>query len=160
MNCDKARNAIIKMISEEVEDYAILLLDQHGIIQNWNMGAEKIKGYKEVEIVGNHFRVFYTQGDRESGLPERLIDEASQKGKAIHEEEDGGSARNGTLFWGSVVITALRCTQRWRSDRLSTKVTRDLTARRVSEERLRRYSRDLEFQNRGFNNLRMRRRMT
>ncbi|HXB91697.1 MAG TPA: PAS domain S-box protein, partial [Puia sp.] len=132
-----------KMIAE-VEDYAILLLDQHGIIQNWNMGAEKIKGYKDVEIVGRHFRVFYTQGDRESGLPERLIDEASRKGKAIH--EGWRQRKDGTLFWGSIVITALHAQD---GEVIGfSKVTRDLTARRVSEERLRRYSRDLEFQNR------------
>src|ERR1700743_1297072 len=57
---------------EEVEDYAILLLDSQGIIRNWNKGAEKIKGYTTAEIVGHHFRIFYTEQDKEAGLPERL----------------------------------------------------------------------------------------
>jgi PAS domain-containing protein len=62
-----------KMV-EEVEDYAILMLNRKGIIQNWNKGAEKIKGYTEAEIVGKHFRIFYTREDREAGLPEKLVD--------------------------------------------------------------------------------------
>lgn len=132
-----------KMIAE-VEDYAILLLDEHGIIQNWNVGAEKIKGYKEAEIVGRHFRVFYIPRDREAQLPEKLIDEASRNGKAIH--EGWRQRKDGTLFWGSIVITALH------DDAGGvigfSKVTRDLTARRVAEEKLKRYSQDLEFQNR------------
>jgi PAS domain S-box-containing protein len=131
-----------KMISE-VEDYAILLLNEQGIIQNWNVGAEKIKGYTEKEIVGRHFRVFYTKEDQEIALPEKLIEEARREGKAIH--EGWRQRKDGTLFWGSIVITALH-------DESGgvmgfSKVTRDLTARRVAEEKLRRYSVDLEFQN-------------
>jgi PAS domain S-box-containing protein len=131
-----------KMIAE-VEDYAILLLDRDGVIRNWNIGAEKIKGYTEEEIVGRHFRVFYTSGDRKAHLPEKLIDEAANKGKAIH--EGWRQRKDGTLFWGSIVITALH-------DNAGavigfSKVTRDLTARRMAEEQLRRYSSDLEFQN-------------
>ncbi len=139
----KSEERYHKMIAE-VEDYAILLLDDHGIIQNWNVGAEKIKGYKEAEIVGRHFRVFYIPADRQALLPEKLIDEASRKGKAVH--EGWRQRKDGSLFWGSVVITALH-------DESGTvigysKVTRDLTARRVTEEKLKRYSQDLEFQNR------------
>ncbi len=131
-----------KMISE-VEDYAILMLDSEGVIRNWNMGAEKIKGYKEQEIVGKHFRIFYTSGDREARLPERLIEEAREKGKAIH--EGWRQRKDGTLFWGSIVITALHD---YAGGVMGfSKVTRDLTARRMSEEQLRRYSTELEFQN-------------
>jgi PAS domain S-box-containing protein len=139
----KSEERYHKMIAE-VEDYAILLLDEHGIIQNWNVGAEKIKGYKEAEIVGRHFRVFYIPEDRQALLPEKLIDEASRKGKAVH--EGWRQRKDGSLFWGSIVITALHD----ESARVIgfSKVTRDLTARRVTEEKLRRYSQDLEFQNR------------
>src|SRR5579872_5251779 len=73
-----------KMV-EEVEDYAILMLDREGFIQNWNKGAEKIKGYAEGENVGKHFRIFYPPEDQAAGLPERLVKEAKEKGKAIHE---------------------------------------------------------------------------
>jgi PAS domain S-box-containing protein len=131
-----------KMV-EEVEDYAILLLDRRGIVQNWNKGAEKIKGYTEAEIVGKHFRIFYTKEDREAGLPEKLVDEATRQGKAVHE---GWRVRkDGTTFWGSIVITALH-----HSDGRVigfSKVTRDLTARKVTEDKLVRYAHQLETQN-------------
>ena len=131
-----------KMV-EEVEDYAILMLDRRGIIRNWNKGAEKIKGYTEAEIVGKHFRVFYTREDREAGLPEKLVAEATTQGKAVHE---GWRVRkDGTTFWGSIVITALH-----HSDGQVigfSKVTRDLTARKVAEDKLVRYAHQLETQN-------------
>ena len=66
------KTVIIKMI-DEVEDYAILLLSTEGIIENWNSGAEKIKGYKSEEIVGKHFRIFYPPEDQQNNLPEKLI---------------------------------------------------------------------------------------
>jgi PAS domain S-box-containing protein len=131
-----------KMISE-IEDYAILMLDKSGVIRNWNVGAEKIKGYKEQEIVGKHFRIFYTPKDRDAHLPEKLIEEAARNGKAIH--EGWRQRKDGTLFWGSIVITALH--DNTGAVTGYSKVTRDLTARRVAEERMLRYSAELEFQN-------------
>src|SRR5579872_6605420 len=89
----------------EVEDYAILLLDREGVIRNWNKGAEKIKGYTEEEAVGMHFRMFYRPEDREAGLPDRLIEQAGREGKAVH--EGWRLRKDGTAFWGSVVITAM-----------------------------------------------------
>ncbi len=73
-----------RMINE-VEDYAILRLSPEGIIENWNSGAEKIKGYKAGEIVGKHFRIFYSPEDQENRLPETLIKKAVKEGKALHE---------------------------------------------------------------------------
>src|SRR5580658_7243436 len=119
------------------------MLDRKGIIRNWNKGAEKIKGYREEEIVGKHFSIFYTKEDREAGLPERLVDEATRNGKAVHE---GWRVRkDGTTFWGSIVITALH-DQEGRVMGFS-KVTRDLTARKLAEDKLVRYARQLETQN-------------
>lgn len=130
-----------KMI-EEVEDYAILLLDRDGFIQNWNKGAEKIKGYKEEEIVGKNFRIFYHPHDREKQLPEKLIHEATVNGKAIH--EGWRLRKDGSQFWGSIVITALH-----EGDEIVgfSKVTRDLTDIKVANDRIVEYTRDLEFQN-------------
>jgi PAS domain S-box-containing protein len=131
-----------KMV-EEVEDYAILMLDSNGIIRNWNKGAEKIKGYTEKEIVGNHFRVFYTPEDQAAGLPEKLVAEAIQTGKAVHE---GWRVRKDrTTFWGSIVITALHDNE----GRILgfSKVTRDLTERKLAEDKLVQYARLLEAQN-------------
>ncbi|HEV2480566.1 MAG TPA: PAS domain S-box protein, partial [Puia sp.] len=132
-----------KMV-EEVEDYAILMLDADGHIMNWNRGAEKIKGYTEKEIVGRHFSCFYTPEDRDAGLPERLLTKAREEGKAILE---GWRVRkDGTTFWGSVVITALHGEDG--SVLGFSKVTRDLTERKLWEDKLREYAGRLEEQNR------------
>ncbi|HVW94812.1 MAG TPA: PAS domain-containing protein [Mucilaginibacter sp.] len=111
-----------KMV-EEIEDYAILLLDQHGNIENWNKGAMLVKGYQAGEIIGKNFRIFYTDDDRKGGRPERLIAHAIAHGTA---KDQGWRVRkDGTRFWGSIVITAIH------NDKNEvigfTKVTKDLT---------------------------------
>jgi len=130
-------------IVEEIEDYAILSLDKEGTILNWNKGAEKIKGYSETEILGKNFRVFYRDEDRKKKLPERLIKEALEKGKAIH--EGWRLRKDKTHFWGSTVITALHDENKNHIGFL--KVTRDLTERKIAEDKLRDHARELEFQN-------------
>ncbi|OQP50221.1 hypothetical protein A4D02_26860 [Niastella koreensis] len=128
---------------EEVEDYAILMLDKEGTIVNWNKGAEKIKGYKEVEIVGRNFQEFYLAEDRKKGLPLQLLELARQTGKALH--EGWRKRKDGSVFWGSIVLTAIHNDE----GRVIgfTKVTRDLTERKLAEDRTNDYLRQLEFQN-------------
>jgi len=131
-----------RMIAE-VQDYAILLLDADGNIQNWNLGAEKIKGYTAAEIVGKNFRIFYTPQDREARLPEKLLNEARVNGKANH--EGWRIKKDGNTFWSSVVITALH-------DKANnvigfSKVTRDLTEKKLNDDKLREQSRLLEEKN-------------
>jgi PAS domain S-box-containing protein len=93
-----------RMISE-IQDYAIILLDKDGTILSWNKGVEKIKGYADQEIIGQHFRLFYLPKDRQAGLPESLLALASREGRAKH---IGMRVRkDGTTFWGSILITAL-----------------------------------------------------
>ncbi|MDR7127877.1 PAS domain S-box-containing protein [Algoriphagus sp. 4150] len=128
---------------EEVQDYAIILLDADGNVQNWNKGAEKIKGYSEREILGKNFSVFYLMQDREEGLPLRLIEEAKVNGRATHE---GWRVRkDGSAFWGNIVITALHD----EADQVIgfTKVTRDLTERKLAEEQKERDAISIEMQN-------------
>src|SRR6186997_456764 len=91
-----------KMIAE-IQDYAIILLDLDGTILSWNAGVEKIKGYKEHEILGQNFRIFYMPQDRQAKLPEQLIDLAVKEGRARHIGRR--VRRDGTLFWGSILIT-------------------------------------------------------
>ncbi len=131
-----------KMISE-VQDYAIILLSKNGDIEDWNAGAEYIKGYTASEVIGKNFRLFYTEEDRLQRLPEMLIDLAGRKGKAQHE---GWRVRkDGTKFWGSVVITALHGTH---NNVIGfTKVTRDLTERKVAEDNLKNKNFQLEEMN-------------
>jgi len=138
----KSEDRYHKMI-EEVEDYAIILLDRDGIIVNWNKGAEKIKGYKEEEIIGKSFQEFYLAEDRQNGLPLRLISEAQISGKAVH--EGWRRRKDGTKFWGSVLLTALHDDQH--NVIGFSKVTRDLTERKLAEDSTREHLAMLEFQN-------------
>ena len=143
MRLKKSEDPYHKMV-EEVQDYAILMLDKEGNILNWNLGAEKIKGYKESEIIGKNFRIFYQEEDRISKLPEKLISEATTHGRAMHE---GWRVRkNKEKFWGSIVITALH---NERNEVIGfSKVTRDLTERKFAEEQIKQNSKELEFRNR------------
>lgn len=132
-----------RMINE-VQDYAILRLSRQGIIENWNSGAKKIKGYNSDEIVGKHFRIFYSAEDQEIRLPEFLIQKAIEEGKALHE---GWRVRKDkTKFWGSISITALHD----ESGEVVgfSKVTRDLTQLKIAEEKLLRYTENIEKNNR------------
>jgi PAS domain S-box-containing protein len=138
----KSEERYHKMI-EEVEDYAIILLNKDGIVQNWNRGAEKIKGYKEEEIVGKSFQQFYLPEDREKGLPLRLLETARRKGKANH--EGWRMRKDGTVFWGSIVLTALHDNENHILG--FTKVTRDLTEKKLAEDKMKEYTGQLEFQN-------------
>jgi PAS domain S-box-containing protein len=139
----KSEERYHKMV-EEVEDYAILMLDKNGIIQNWNKGAEKIKGYKEAEIVGKSFEEFYLPADRANNLPIHLLNLARETGKAIH--EGWRKRKDGTAFWGSIVLTALHDDD---NNLIGfSKVTRDLTERKLAEDKLNEYLSQLEFQNR------------
>jgi PAS domain S-box-containing protein len=138
----KSEERYHKMIAE-VQDYAIILLDINGDIQNWNAGARKIKGYEAEEIVGKNFRLFYLPEDRESGLPERLINEAMQNGKAVH--EGWRMRKDGSKFWGSTVITALHNDA---GDVIGfSKVTRDLTEKKEAEDKLQQYLVELQARN-------------
>lgn len=132
-----------RMIAE-IEDYAILMMDTNGKILNWNRGAEKIKGYSAEEIIGKNFRVFYGEKDRKDLLPDRLIEEAAKNNRAQHE---GWRVRkDGSKFWGSVVITALHDDD---GNVIGfSKVTRDLTERKRAEEAVLRNAQALEIKNR------------
>jgi PAS domain S-box-containing protein len=101
---DKLERLHKRMISE-IQDYAIVLLDEDGTILSWNIGAEMIKGYKEHEILGQNFRIFYMPQDRQAGLPEQLIDLARREGRARHIGRR--LKKDGTIFWGSILITAI-----------------------------------------------------
>ncbi|MBX2907473.1 MAG: PAS domain S-box protein [Taibaiella sp.] len=132
-----------KMV-EDVEDYAIILMDENGIIRNWNKGAEKIKGYTESEMIGKSFETFYTDKDRANRVPESLLAKAKDTGKAI--SEGWRKRKDGSLFWASILITALR---RFDGELIGfTKVTRDLTDKKIADDKLMEYSSRLEFQNR------------
>jgi PAS domain S-box-containing protein len=116
-----------------VTDYAIYLLDADGVITNWNAGAERIKGYRAAEIIGQHFSVFYTPKDREDGLPQRALMTAARDGR--FEAEGWRVRKDGSRFWANVVIDAVHDDT---GELIGfAKVTRDMTERRAVDEQLR-----------------------
>jgi PAS domain S-box-containing protein len=122
-----------RILVEGVTDYAIYMLDPTGMVINWNPGAARIKGYSRDEIIGQHFSRFYTDEDRQRGIPQEAIATATRTGK--YEAEGWRVRKDGTRFWASVVINAIRDGQGAVVG--FAKVTRDLTERHAAEERLR-----------------------
>jgi PAS domain S-box-containing protein len=90
------------MLVRGVKDYAIYMLDREGRVTNWNLGAERIKGYAESEIIGEHFSRFYTETDRSGGEPQRALETALREGK--YEREAWRVRKDGSLFWAHVLI--------------------------------------------------------
>jgi PAS domain S-box-containing protein len=131
-----------KMIAE-VEDYAIILLDPHGVVISWNKGAERIKGYQATEIVGRSFRLFYTKEDKDAALPDRLLNTAINTGKSLH--EGWRIRKDGTRFWGNITLTTLHDQAGAVTGFL--KVTRDLTERKIAEDQLSNYTEELRQKN-------------
>lgn len=121
-----------RMLVEGVTDYAIYMLDPTGTVVNWNPGAQRIKGYEREEIIGQHFSRFYTEEDRHDGIPYQALETAARTGK--YEAEGWRVRKDGARFWASVLINALRNSA---GEVIGfAKVTRDLTERRATEERL------------------------
>ncbi|MDQ3920206.1 MAG: EAL domain-containing protein [Acidobacteriota bacterium] len=121
-----------RLLVEGVNDYAIIMLDPSGRVASWNAGAERIKGYSAEEIVGEHCSRFFPEEDVRAGMPERELQMASAEGR--HEAEGWRVRKDGTRFWANVVMTALR--DEAGGLRGFAKVTRDVTERKLIEERL------------------------
>lgn len=128
-----------RLLVDQVTDYAIFLLTPTGEVRTWNPGAERIKRYKPHEIIGKHFRTFYSPEAQRAKIPEEELKIAAAAGRF---EDEGWRIRgDGTKFWASVIITAIRDPQ---GSLLGYgKVTRDLTERKISEEQLRELSHSL-----------------
>ncbi|HEY6618666.1 MAG TPA: PAS domain S-box protein [Steroidobacteraceae bacterium] len=130
----QAQNAILegerrfRILVDSVIDYAIFMLDPSGVVVNWNAGAERLKGYTPEEIIGQHFSKFYTQEDRARGLPGRFLDIAAREGRL--EAEGWRVRKDGSRFWASVVIDAIRSETGVLQG--FAKVTRDITERRAA----------------------------
>jgi PAS domain S-box-containing protein len=120
-----------RLLVEGVKDYAIFMLDPEGRVRTWNPGAQRIKGYREEEIVGEHFSIFYADEDVERGRPEEVLRLAAAEGS--YREEGIRVRKDGSTFWADVLVTALR--DEAGNLRGFAKVTRDVTARKEAEER-------------------------
>jgi PAS domain S-box-containing protein len=122
-----------RLFVDGVTDYSIFLLDVGGNVLTWNAGAERIKGYVASEIVGRNFSVFYTEEDRQAGLPERGLSSAADEGR--HESEGWRVRKDGSTFWANAVITAILDPD---GNLIGYgKVTRDFSERKQTEEALR-----------------------
>lgn len=132
-------NVAFRLLVDAVQDYAIFLLDPEGRVLTWNSGARAIKGYTREEIVGKHFSVFYPQEAIDSRWPERELALAEKEGR--FRDEGFRVKKDGSTFWASVTITALR--EADGSLYGFAKVTQDLTTRREAEERLQTLNREL-----------------
>jgi PAS domain S-box-containing protein len=117
---------------ESVADYAFFMLDPEGRVLGWNAGAERMKGYLAGEIVGEHFSRFYTDEDREAGLPGRALEAAAREG--VYEAEGWRVRKDGTRFQANVVISRVQGPE----GRLLgfAKVTRDVTEQAAQRQAL------------------------
>lgn len=123
-----------QLLVQGVTDYAIYMLSPTGEVTNWNVGAERIKGYTREEILGKHFSCFYTEEDRASGLPALTLSTAAAEGRA--EREGWRVRKDGSRFWAHVVVDAIR---NGAGELVGfAKVTRDVTERKQAAEALER----------------------
>jgi PAS domain S-box-containing protein len=121
-----------RLLIEAVTDYAIYMLDPTGVVTSWNPGAQRFKGYTASEIIGQHFSRFYTDEDKERGIPALALQTASREGKFV--AEGWRVRKDGTQFWASVVIDPIRTPT---GELVGfAKITRDLTERKFAEEEL------------------------
>ncbi|HUJ69423.1 MAG TPA: PAS domain S-box protein, partial [Syntrophorhabdales bacterium] len=130
----------LRLLVEGVQDYAIFMLDEHGRVASWNSGAERIKGWKEQEILGQNFSRFYPPELIEQDLPRRELEIATAAGQ--YHEEGQRLRKDGSRFWVDVTITALRTAE----GRLRgfAKLVHDITERKEAENKLRESLRALE----------------
>lgn len=128
-----------RLLVEGVRDYAIFMLDPEGYVISWNEGARRLKGYTDEDIIGKHFSIFYPREKQEIGFPDYELEQAKKVGR--FEDEGWRIRKDGSRFYANVIITAV-----YSNDRLIgfSKITRDLTERKKTEEQLSRLNVELE----------------
>ena len=131
---------LFQAVVASVKDYAIFMLDRSGRVATWNAGAELIKGYRSEEVIGKEISVFYTPEDVAGGKPRALLAAAVAHGRV--EDEGWRVRKDGSRFWADVVITPVLDPAGQLQGYV--KVTRDLTARKQAEDRLRRSEESLQ----------------
>jgi PAS domain S-box-containing protein len=130
---------LFRLLVSGVEDYAILMLDREGRVVSWNNGAERIKGYRAEEILGQHFSKFYAPEDVERGKPVLALKLAAESGG--FKDEGWRVRKDGTRFWANVAITTLHDEKGHL--RGFGKVTRDSTERKQAQDALERQRNEL-----------------
>jgi anti-anti-sigma factor len=127
------------MLIDNVKDYAIILLDPHGKVLTWSPAAERLKGWKAVEIIGQPFSRFYPPEDVAQGKAATELSVAEKEGR--FEDEGWRVRKDGSRFWANVILTALRDGD----GKLQGfgKITRDLSERRMAEEKIKRQAQEI-----------------
>ena len=129
-----------QLLVESIQDYAIFMLDPEGRVASWNASAERIKGYRAHEILGEHFSIFYPPEDVAQGKPSWELEAAEREGR--HEDEGWRVRKDGTRFWANAMISPMRDAHGHLIG--FAKVTRDLTQRRRVEQALAQSNQELE----------------
>jgi rsbT co-antagonist protein RsbR len=132
-------SALLQLLVDTVRDYAIILLDPQGKVLTWNVGAERLKGWKANEIIGQHFSRFYPAEDVAKGKTEMELKVAREEGR--YEDEGWRVRKDGSRFWANVIFTPLFDTDG--QLRGYGKVTRDLTERRNTEDKIRKQAQEI-----------------
>ena len=119
----------LRMLIDGVMDYGLVMLDPRGIVTSWNPGAQRLKGYQPQEVRGRHFSLFYTEADRQAGIPGHALGTAAKEGR--FEAEGWRVRKDGTVFWANVVLDAIRD----ENGNLAgfAKITRDITQRHEAQ---------------------------
>jgi PAS domain S-box-containing protein len=140
--------APFRLLVEAVQDYAIFILDPEGVVSTWNVGAERIKGYKAEEIIGRHFSCFYPEEDMRSGKPKQELVDATREGR--FEDEGWRLRKDGSRFWANVIFTAIKDD----SGKLLgfAKITRDVTERMQTQKALEQEVAERRYAERRFQN--------
>ena len=125
-------DARYRLLVESITDYAIYMLSRDGTVTSWNAGAQRIKGYKPDEIIGQNFAQFYTTEDRATGLPQTALRVAENEG--TFENEGWRVRKDGSRFWAYVIIDPIRNPDGTLAG--FAKITRDLTERKRAEQEL------------------------
>jgi len=121
-----------QLLVANISDYAIYMLDPNGVINSWNAGAEKFKGYKEQEVIGKNFSLFYIPEDQAAGRPAQALATSLREGK--FEVEGWRVRKDGSRFWASVVIDPIYDRQNRHIG--FAKITRDITQKKETERAL------------------------
>ncbi len=121
-----------RLLVESITDYAIYMLDPDGRVASWNAGAQRFKGYEAAEILGEHFSRFYTEADRQRGMPAEALRIAAAEGR--FEREGPRIRKDGSEFWAHVVIDPIRNDDGQLIG--FAKITRDISKERDSQKAL------------------------
>jgi two-component system CheB/CheR fusion protein len=97
---------LLKLLLEQGEDYALFLMAPDATVTDWLAGAEHVFGFQAHEMVGGKATHLFNADDIERGAEKHEFEVAASAGRA--EDDRWHVRKDGTQFWGSGVLFALR----------------------------------------------------